>query len=38
MPNRRGLTPKDADASAWFAIVFAAAAPVGLWLLVTFGS
>ena len=34
----RGLTPKDADASAWFAIVFAIAAPIGLWALVTFGS
>jgi len=34
----RGLKPVDADASAWFAIVFAVAAPVGLWLLVRFGS
>lgn len=33
-----GLKPTDADASAWFAILFGAAAPVGLWLLVTFGA
>lgn len=32
-----GLTPSDADASAWFAILFAIAAPIGLWALVTFG-
>lgn len=34
----RGLAPADADASAWFAIFFAAAAPIGLWALVTFGA
>ncbi|MEQ1619027.1 MAG: succinate dehydrogenase, cytochrome b556 subunit [Terricaulis sp.] len=34
----RGLTPADADASAWFAILFAVAAPIGLWALVTFGA
>jgi len=33
-----GLDPPDADTSAWFAILFAAAAPVGLWALVTFGA
>ncbi|MGE0740314.1 MAG: succinate dehydrogenase, cytochrome b556 subunit [Hyphomonadaceae bacterium] len=33
-----GLTPSDADTSAWFAILFAFAAPVGLWALVTFGA
>jgi succinate dehydrogenase / fumarate reductase cytochrome b subunit len=33
-----GLQPSDADASAWFAILFAAAAPVGLWALVTLGA
>ena len=32
-----GLEPSDADASAWFAILFAVAAPIGLWALVTFG-
>ena len=32
-----GLTPSDADTSAWFAILFAIAAPIGLWALVTFG-
>ncbi len=32
-----GLTPADADTSAWFAILFAFAAPLGLWALVTFG-
>ncbi|ANP45975.1 succinate dehydrogenase, cytochrome b556 subunit [Candidatus Viadribacter manganicus] len=32
-----GLTPADAEASAWFAILFAVAAPIGLWALVTFG-
>jgi succinate dehydrogenase / fumarate reductase cytochrome b subunit len=32
-----GLTPSDADTSAWFAILFAIAAPVGLWALLTFG-
>lgn len=34
----RGLTPADADTSAWFAILFAIAAPAGLWALVTFGA
>lgn len=33
----RGLKPADAETSAWFAILFALAAPVGLWLLVTYG-
>ena len=33
-----GLAPSDADASAWFAILFAIAAPVGLWALLTFGA
>lgn len=33
-----GLEPSDADTSAWFAILFAIAAPIGLWALVTFGS
>ena len=33
-----GLQPSDADTSAWFAILFAIAAPVGLWALVTFGA
>ena len=32
-----GLNPSDADASAWFAILFAIAAPAGLWLLLTYG-
>lgn len=32
-----GLKPADADATAWFALLFAVAAPIGLWLLVTFG-
>jgi succinate dehydrogenase / fumarate reductase cytochrome b subunit len=32
-----GLTPQDADASAWFAILFGLAAPIGLWALLTFG-
>lgn len=32
-----GLTPSDADTSAWFAILFAIAAPIGLWLLLTYG-
>jgi succinate dehydrogenase / fumarate reductase, cytochrome b subunit len=34
----RGMTPADADSSAWFAILFAIAAPIGLWALVTFGA
>ncbi|MBY0563009.1 MAG: succinate dehydrogenase, cytochrome b556 subunit [Hyphomonadaceae bacterium] len=33
-----GLQPSDADASAWFAILFAIAAPVGLWLLLNYGA
>lgn len=33
-----GLTPADADASAWFAILFGLAAPIGLWALLKFGS
>lgn len=33
----RGLKPQDADASAWFAILFGIAAPIGLWALVSFG-
>jgi succinate dehydrogenase / fumarate reductase cytochrome b subunit len=33
-----GLTPSDADTSAWFAILFAVAAPIGLWALLTFGA
>jgi len=32
-----GMQPSDADASAWFAILFAIVAPIGLWALVTFG-
>lgn len=32
-----GLTPADADTSAWFAILFAIAAPIGLWALLSFG-
>lgn len=32
-----GLTPGDADTSAWFAILFAFAAPIGLWALLNFG-
>jgi succinate dehydrogenase cytochrome b subunit len=32
-----GLKPADAEATAWFAILFAVAAPIGLWALVTFG-
>ena len=33
-----GLEPADADTSAWFAVLFAIAAPIGLWALVTFGA
>jgi succinate dehydrogenase / fumarate reductase cytochrome b subunit len=33
-----GFQPTDADASAWFVILFAIAAPIGLWALVTFGA
>lgn len=32
-----GLKPADAETTAWFAILFALAAPIGLWALVTFG-
>jgi len=32
-----GLKPSDADASAWFAILFGIAAPIGLWALLSFG-
>lgn len=32
-----GMKPTDADASAWFAILFAIAAPLGLWALLQFG-
>ncbi len=32
-----GLVPADADTSAWFAILFAFAAPIGLWALLSFG-
>ena len=32
-----GLTPSDADTSAWFAIFFAIVAPIGLWALLRFG-
>ncbi len=34
----RGLSPGDADTSAWSAIMFAIVAPAGLWALVTFGA
>ncbi len=33
-----GLSPSDADTSAWFAILFGLAAPIGLWALVSFGA
>ncbi len=32
-----GMKPSDAEASAWFAILFAIVAPLGLWLLLSFG-
>ncbi|HWA01361.1 MAG TPA: succinate dehydrogenase, cytochrome b556 subunit [Caulobacterales bacterium] len=32
-----GLKPPDADASAWFAILFGIAAPLGLWAFLMFG-
>ena len=32
-----GLRPTDADLTAWFAILFAFAAPIGLWALLNFG-
>lgn len=33
----RGLKPPDAETSAWFAILFAVVAPIGLWALITYG-
>lgn len=33
-----GLKPSDAETTAWFAILFAFVAPIGLWALVTFGA
>jgi succinate dehydrogenase / fumarate reductase cytochrome b subunit len=33
-----GLKPADAETTAWFAILFAIAAPIGLWALVSFGA
>lgn len=33
-----GLTPTDAETSAWFVILFAVAAPIGLWLLMSYGA
>lgn len=33
----RGLKPPDAEASAWFSILFAIVAPIGLWALLTYG-
>ena len=33
----KGLKPADADLSAWFVILFAVAAPIAMWALVTFG-
>jgi len=32
-----GFKPSDADLSAWFVILFAIAAPIALWALVSFG-
>lgn len=32
-----GLNPADADLTAWFAILFAIAVPLGLWALLAFG-
>ena len=32
-----GFKPADADLSAWFVILFAIAAPIAIWALVTFG-
>jgi succinate dehydrogenase / fumarate reductase cytochrome b subunit len=32
-----GLKPVDAELTAWFAILFAVAAPIGLWALLTYG-
>ncbi len=33
-----GLKPADAETTAWFAILFAIAAPIGLWALIRFGA
>ena len=33
-----GMKLADADASAWFAILFSVVAPIGLWLLLGFGT
>ncbi len=33
-----GMKLADADVSAWFAILFAIVAPIGLWLLLRFGT
>jgi succinate dehydrogenase / fumarate reductase cytochrome b subunit len=33
----QGMQLSDANTSAWFAILFAIAAPIGLWALLTFG-
>lgn len=33
-----GLKLGDAEASAWFAILFAIAAPLGLWVFLSFGA
>jgi succinate dehydrogenase / fumarate reductase cytochrome b subunit len=33
-----GFALPDANASGWFVILFAVAAPIGLWALVTFGA
>ena len=33
-----GMKLADADVSAWFAILFAIIAPIGLWLLLRFGT
>ncbi len=32
-----GLNPSDAETTAWFAILFAVAAPLGLWALLNLG-
>jgi succinate dehydrogenase / fumarate reductase cytochrome b subunit len=32
-----GMKPGDAETSAWFAILFAIVAPLGLWVLLSFG-
>ena len=33
-----GLKPGDAETTAWFVILFAIAAPIGLWALLSFGA